>query len=145
VADILHAVSIRGTPQQVFAALTEQSGLAGWWTRDVEAQPTVGSIAKFRFGKGGGPDMEVVALAPNKFVHWRCRSNTWSDEWVNTELTFEIESRDDRTMVSFSHRRWMKESEFMRHCSQKWATFLLSLKSLVEQGKGAPAPDDMAT
>jgi uncharacterized protein YndB with AHSA1/START domain len=145
VADILHAVSIRGTPQQVYAALTEQSGLAGWWTKDTEAQAKVGSVAKFRFGKGGGPDMEIVALVPDRMVHWRCRANTWSDEWINTELTFEIESRGEKTTVSFSHRRWLKESDFMRHCSQKWATFLLSLKGLVEQGKGAPAPDDMET
>jgi uncharacterized protein YndB with AHSA1/START domain len=143
VADILHAVSIRGTPQQAYAALTEQSGLAGWWTKDTEAQAKVGSVAKFRFGKGGGPDMEIVALVPDRLVHWRCCSNTWSDEWVNTELTFEIEPRGEKTTVKFSHRRWMQESDFMRHCSQKWATFLLSLKSLVEQGKGAPAPDDM--
>jgi uncharacterized protein YndB with AHSA1/START domain len=145
VADILHAVSIRGTPQQVYAALTEQSGLRNWWTREVEAQPKVGSVAKFRFGKGGGPDMEILALVPDRLVHWRCRANTWSDEWVNTELTFEIESRGERTTVSFSHRRWLKESDFLRHCSQKWATFLLSLKSLVEKGNGAPAPDDMET
>jgi uncharacterized protein YndB with AHSA1/START domain len=34
-------------------------------------------------------------------------------------------------------------AEFMHHCSTKWASFLLSLKSLVETGKGAPAPRDV--
>ena len=48
-------------------------------------------------------------------------------------------------MVRFSHRRWMKESDFMRSCSLKWATFLLSLKSFVERGTGAPSPDDIET
>ena len=144
-AEILHMVSIKGTPAQVYAALTEREGLAGWWTRDCEAQATVGSVAKFRFGKGGGPDMEIVALLPNKFVHWHCRANTWSEEWINTELTFEIEPQGAKTMVRFSHRRWMKESDFMRSCSLKWATFLLSLKSFVERGKGAPSPDDIET
>jgi len=33
--------------------------------------------------------------------------------------------------------------EFMHHCSTKWATFMLSLKQLVETGKGAPSPDDV--
>jgi Activator of Hsp90 ATPase homolog 1-like protein len=105
----------------------------------------VGSVAKFRFGKGGGPDMEIVALFPNKFVHWLCRANSWGDEWINTDLTFEIEPQGAKTMVRFSHRRWMTESDFMRSCSLKWATFLLSLKSFVERGKGAPAPDDLET
>jgi hypothetical protein len=30
----------------------------------------------------------------------------------------------------------------MHHCSTKWATFLLSLKDLVENGKGRPEPRD---
>jgi len=29
------------------------------------------------------------------------------------------------------------------HFSTKWATFLLSLRDLVETGKGSPAPDDL--
>ena len=31
----------------------------------------------------------------------------------------------------------------MHHCSTKWATFLMSLKSLVETGTGAPSPHDV--
>jgi hypothetical protein len=33
--------------------------------------------------------------------------------------------------------------EFTAHCSTKWATFLLSLRDLVETGKGRPAPNDI--
>src|ERR1700727_2930963 len=33
--------------------------------------------------------------------------------------------------------------EFMYHCSTKWATYLLSLKQLVETGAGAPDPIDV--
>jgi hypothetical protein len=50
-----------------------------------------------------------------------------------------------QTIVRFSHRRWMQESDFLRFCSLKWATFLLSLKSLLETGQGAPAPHDIDT
>ena len=31
----------------------------------------------------------------------------------------------------------------MAHCSTKWATFLLSLRDLVETGQGQPSPDDL--
>jgi hypothetical protein len=31
----------------------------------------------------------------------------------------------------------------MQHCSTEWALFLISLKSLLETGKGAPYPDDV--
>jgi len=31
----------------------------------------------------------------------------------------------------------------MHHCSTKWATFLMSLKALMESGKGRPFPEDV--
>jgi hypothetical protein len=42
----------------------------------------------------------------------------------------------------FGHRNWREAVEFTAHCSMKWATFLLSLRELVETGKGRPSPDD---
>jgi hypothetical protein len=56
---------------------------------------------------------------------------------VGTEIRFRLEWRDDQTFVLFSHEGWRKPNEFMHHCSTKWATFLLSLKDLVENGKAA--------
>jgi hypothetical protein len=46
-------------------------------------------------------------------------------------------------LFSFKHEGWKEPVEFMHHCSTKWAVFLLSLKSLVETGKGAPDPNDI--
>jgi len=53
--------------------------------------------------------------------------------------------RDGKTIVRFSHRRWLMESDFLRFCSLKWATFLLSLKHSVEAGRGEPWPRDVET
>ncbi|MBV9899001.1 MAG: hypothetical protein JO020_33000 [Chloroflexi bacterium] len=49
----------------MYAALTEQAGLASWWTPDVTAQPRVGSVAEFRF-RGGQyvTRMQITALGP---------------------------------------------------------------------------------
>jgi len=33
--------------------------------------------------------------------------------------------------------------EFMHHCSTKWATFLLSLRDVLEKSSGHPAPHDV--
>lgn len=49
--DILHQVQIEATPGQVFRALTEREGLGSWWTRDVVAEPEVGSVAQFGFNR----------------------------------------------------------------------------------------------
>ena len=49
----------------------------------------------------------------------------------------------DYTSVLFKHEGWKEPVEFMHHCSTKWGSFLMSLKSLVETGEGAPAPRDV--
>ena len=65
------------------------------------------------------------------------------DEWIGTEVVFELSQEDDFTIVMFAHTGWREAVPFMNHCSTKWATFLMSLKQLVETGTGAPAPDDV--
>jgi uncharacterized protein YndB with AHSA1/START domain len=96
-AEILHMVSVKGTPEKVYAALTEQSGLAGWWTEEVQAQPRVGSVARFKFGEAGGNEMMILALDKNRLVHWRCIANSFGEEWVNTEIFFELRRSGDKT------------------------------------------------
>ena len=55
---------------------------------------------------------------------------------------FGLEQDGDSTAILFEHQGWKEPVESMHHCSTKWAIFLMSLKSLVETGKGAPYPND---
>jgi uncharacterized protein YndB with AHSA1/START domain len=142
-ADILHLVNIAARPEKIFAALTEQSGLAGWWTEDVKAEPRVGSVAQFRFADNSGSDMAIVALEPYRLVRWRCVAHPSGEEWIGSELFFELVAERDSTMLRFSHRRWLEATDFLRSCSVRWALYLVSLKNLVETGKGNPWPRDI--
>jgi uncharacterized protein YndB with AHSA1/START domain len=144
-ADILHKITIAAPPEKVYAALTEQQGLAGWWTENVSIEPIIGAIGEFRFDDATGPDMEILALQAGKLVHWRCVAKVASpdDEWIGTEIFFALERDGKGTVLRFSHRRWLEASDFLRYCSLKWATFLLSLKSLLETGRGMPWPRDV--
>ena len=63
-------------------------------------------------------------------------------EWIGTTIEFELRTEGAFTLVHFSHRGWKEPSDGLRHCSTKWAVFLLSLKSLLETGTGAPEPND---
>jgi uncharacterized protein YndB with AHSA1/START domain len=144
-ADILHMVNIKARPDIVFAALSEKSGLAGWWTESVQAEPRVGTVAKFRFGEAGGSDMKILALEKDRLVRWRCVAHLSADEWVGTELTFELRPERDGTAVRFSHRRWSEATDFLRYCSLRWALYLISLKAFVETGMGNPWPRDVAS
>jgi len=141
--DILHRIGVKdATADQVYAALTTIDGLAGWWTTDTRE---VDGVLQFRFGPPGGFDMSVLELVPGKLVRWEVVDGP--AEWIGTTVRFDLTQTDGYTIVLFAHEGWTVPVEgpveFMYHCSTKWATFLVSLKQLVETGRGAPAPDDL--
>jgi uncharacterized protein YndB with AHSA1/START domain len=138
--DILHRVGVTSAPEEVYAALTTIDGLANWWTEDTEGEAEVGGVIKFRFVPGGF-DMKVLEVRPAEFVRWEVVEGP--DEWIGTHVTFELKQEDDFTIILFRHQGWKEPVEFMYHCSTKWAIYLMSLKRLVETGKGEPSPRDV--
>jgi uncharacterized protein YndB with AHSA1/START domain len=139
--DILHRVGVNTpSPDKVYEALTTIEGLAGWWTDDTTGTAEVGGVVQFRFPPGGF-DMEVVEQRPNESVEWKVVDGP--EEWIGTTVNWQLRQDGDYTIVMFKHQDWKEPVEFMHHCSTKWATYLMSLKSLVETGKGAPAPRDV--
>ena len=139
--DILHRIGVEGSgPEEVYGALTTVEGLAAWWTDDTTGSSEVGGVLGFRFPNGGF-DMEVVELRPAERVTWRVVDGP--AEWIGTTVDWRLRRDGDWTIVLFTHAGWAEPVEFMHHCSTKWATFLMSLKSLVETGAGAPAPKDV--
>jgi uncharacterized protein YndB with AHSA1/START domain len=142
--DILHRIGVTASPDDVYAALTTIDGLAGWWTQDTKGDGNTGGVIEFRFANApapGGFDMKVLEIQPAELVRWEVV--TGPDEWVGTQIKFELTQEDGYTIVLFRHEGWKEPVEFMYHCSTKWATFLMSLKKLVETGAGEPAPNDV--
>ena len=143
--DILHRVGIKASSEQVYKALATRDGLAGWWTTNTQGESKPGGVIKFRFSADGrdigGFDMKVLELQPAKRVLWQVVDGP--AEWIGTKVSFDLKQSGDHAIVLFKHEGWKEPVEFMHHCSTKWATFLLSLKSLVETGKGAPYPNDI--
>jgi uncharacterized protein YndB with AHSA1/START domain len=144
--DILHRVGIQAPVSKVYAALSTPEGVAGWWTKETSGSSKVGGTLEVRFVSPdakelGRMSLEVLALEPGRKVHWRVK--TGPAEWVGTDVIFSLVQEGDYTIVLFGHKNWREAVEFTSHCSMKWATFLLSLKDLVEKGKGKPSPDDL--
>ncbi len=144
--DIVHRLGIQAPAAKVYAALATTQGLAGWWTRHTSGSSQPGGRIVFAFRNAGGDEVgsvgaEVIELETDRSVRWRV--NDGMPEWVGTEIGFLLSSEGGQTIVRFGHRGWREEVEFTAHCSMKWATFLLSLRQLVETGQGQPAPDDL--
>jgi uncharacterized protein YndB with AHSA1/START domain len=144
--DIIHRVGIKAAPANVYAAVATPDGISGWWTKDTTGVSKVGGTMTFRFHSPSGNEigkfeMEVLELVPDAKVRWRVKAGP--EEWVGTDIEFLLSPQGAYTVVLFGHRNWREAKEFTAHCSMKWATFMLSLKELVETGTGRPAPVDV--
>ena len=143
--DILHRVGIKSSADAVYKTLSTRDGLAAWWTNDTRGESEVGATLKFVFSANGaeigGFEMKVVELVPNRNVRWQVLDGP--AEWIGTSIIWDLKLEDDYCIVMFKHQGWKEPVEFMHHCSTKWAIFLMSLKSLLETGKGTPSPHDV--
>jgi Activator of Hsp90 ATPase homolog 1-like protein len=113
--------------------------------KNAQGESNVGGILKFRFTAGGvetgGFEMKVLELNPAKLMLWQVADGP--EDWIGTKISFDLKQDGKYCTVLFKHQGWREPNEHMHHCSTKWATFLLSLKALLETGKGSPSPNDI--
>jgi uncharacterized protein YndB with AHSA1/START domain len=139
--DILHRIGVKDTSaQEVYDALTTIEGLSRWWTTDTTGSTDTGGVIQFRFPPGGF-DMQVLEQVPGRRVSWEVVDGP--EEWIGTTVDWDLRPDGDFTIVLFKHQGWKQPVEFMHHCSTKWATYLMSMKDMLETGHGRPAPDDV--
>ncbi|MBV1911739.1 MAG: hypothetical protein KUG78_20775 [Kangiellaceae bacterium] len=94
------------------------------------------------FGPNGDHQvkMTIKQLVPHSKVVWQCAEGPWIDTG-NFEFTIEPDERG--AQLKFAHLDWPTADEFYMHCNSKWGFFLtVSLKNLLEKGKGNPYPMD---
>ena len=142
--DILHRVGIKSSPAEVYKALATREGVAGWWANDTQGESKVGGVLQLHFHAHSGPariGVKILELRPPTRVLWEVVEGP--KEWIGNKISFELEQEGGYVIVLFKHQGWKEPVEFMHHCSTKWAIFLMSLKSLVETGRGAPDPNDV--
>src|SRR4029077_4801661 len=144
--DIIHRIGIKAPLAKVYEAVSTPKGIAGWWSDETTGEYRQGGAITRVFhspeGKEiGRMDFELVKLEPGKKVQWRFTAGP--EEWVGTDLSCCLSRDVGQRLIGFGHLNWREAGEFMAHCSMKWATFLLSLRDLVETGKGRPSPGDL--
>ena len=135
--EIYHQFNIKTDDTlKIYRALTEQAGLAGWWTTATTAVPQVGSVATFRFSPDYHKEMKVTNLEEGKLVEWECIRG--DEQWLGTTVRFELIPGEDSTDVRFYHGNWKEKSDLFGICNYHWGLYMKSLKSLIEDGKGNP-------
>ncbi len=141
--DIVLSVNIQTTPERLYEALTTQKGLAGWWTPDVKAEPTVGAVDEFYFGGFGGAVVKfrVDKLEPGRHVAWSGVQQIFPD-WEGTLILFDITPGDESVNLRFSQTGFESLGGTYAVSNYSWAQFIRSLKLLLETGEGEPFSSD---
>lgn len=137
-ADMVHEVTIEAGPEKVYEALTEHTGLAGWWTDTNSAKPDVGSEADFVF-EGGQIvfKMRIDELNSPTRVKWAALESPVPG-WPGTTVTWDLTADETGTKLLFGHRGWPSIEGAFPSINFSWALYLQSLKDYVETGTGAP-------
>ena len=119
--DIVHRVGIEAPIEKVYSAVATTEGVAGWWTRETTGESTPGGMIDVRFLTPAGDEvgemtMDVTALEPDTRVRWRVVAGP--EEWIGTDVTFDLTREGDYTILLFGHRNWREAVEFTAHRSQ---------------------------
>lgn len=139
--------SIDAPPKEVYAALTQNEKVKGWWTTNCELSPQVGGQSTFRFDKSFFV-MKNEKLITDQEVVWECidhhfetDDDSFKDkEWVGTRIEFKLKENDKKwTDLSFEHHGLTSDKTCYKTCEDGWNHFLkTSLKRFVEARKGQP-------
>ena len=134
--EIKHNVIIKAPPEKIYQAITTQEGLANWWAKQTIAKPEVGFVNIFTFGTFRN-EMKVTILNPNKKVEWKCINSI--EEWIDTNILFDLEEKEGRTLLRFTHSGWRAVTDTFAGCNYDWGRFMTSLKLFCETGTGTPS------
>jgi uncharacterized protein YndB with AHSA1/START domain len=127
---------IDATQKQVYKQLVSIDGLRKWWTDQTTGNTELNGIIDFRFRERYHIQMKVIELIPDKLVKWQCLHA--DDDWIGTIVSFDLDTENGKTLLRFTHDKWPTHGDFFAHCNLSWAKYLLSLRLLLETGKGQP-------
>jgi len=136
-AELRHQIPINAAPEKVYAALSTQAGLRGWWTLDATADEKVGGKAEFGFDNRQTIfRMKIEKLEPGKQVVWSCHGE--QPEWIGTILTWDIRREGNITMLRFTQGEWKSMSEMYAMCNSSWGELVHRLRDYAEDKNPGP-------
>jgi uncharacterized protein YndB with AHSA1/START domain len=139
-AEIRHRVGIRGSPSAIYADLIQPGQLKAWWASHATGSPIIGNELVLEFAGFAQLTFKVVELVSDDRVAFECVSGP--GPWVGSKLAFVLEPADDQVFLTLTHSNIDPADPSYLYFNTKWPVYLLSLKSLIETGKGTPYPTE---
>ena len=139
-------IHFKAPASAVYAALSTQKGLRGWWTQTCTVGDQVGDQARFEFGEIYKV-MRIELLRPERQVRWQVLESHIRaegrelppNEWAGTTIVFRINGdTPTHTVLRFEHLGLTPALACYELCNGGWSHFLTSLQRYVETGAGMP-------
>lgn len=91
---------------------------------------------EFTFKSGSGAHYSkhrLIKLTTDKKIEWQVMESNLSflnspTEWENTNICFDIETENNKTKVTFTHKGLVPEVECYDSCSNSWTQYLTNLE-----------------
>jgi hypothetical protein len=127
------------TPEAAFAAI---NNVRGWWTGEIEGgTDKLGDEFSYRYQDIHYSKQKITEFIPGQKVVWHvvdAQLNFTQDkrEWKDTNITFEIAQKGDKTEVTFAHLGLVPEFECYNECSNAWGSLINgNLRKLITSGQ----------
>lgn len=136
---IHHVVEVPALASGLFAAVTTQRGLSGWWTTDVSVPSAApGEIIEFTFGGDFNPRMKITGMSKPTSVEWECVGG--HEPWAENTFRFELDDRGEEGAILRFWQHYAQElnDDAYGIYNYNWGYYLQSLYELVTTGQGRP-------
>lgn len=136
--DYEYTIYIRTTPEELWAALTDNESPREWWS-DTQMMSSFKSGSAITFLRNGTEDVHGEILeseAPWRLSHtFRVGGHgPMHDEGVSL-VTYEIKENGPSIMLKITQQGFPENSAVRRGISHGWPAILSSLKTMLEGGK----------
>jgi len=139
---IRHRVGIRAPISEIFEAVHQPEKLSAWWATSARGTGAEGTKIELEFPGYPNHVWEISRILADQQVCLKLVSGP--EPWRGSELQFDLLDEEGQVFLTLSHTTGEQtpESAYLYFCT-KWPMFLVSLKSLLETGKGMPYPNDI--
>lgn len=139
-ARVRHRVGVAGNINQIYRAMHEPPGLAGWWATTADGTPEVGHLVNLHFEALTTLTFRLTALEENALVGFQCVSGPGA--WQDSQLEFTFRRDEKQVWVGLIHENESASEDDFVYFSTKWPIYLLSMRDFIENGTGRPYPKD---
>ena len=132
---ISNEISIQSAQSTLFAALSTEKGLRGWYAHKIKGEVIEGAeFLASSAAKHESFGWKILELKPDTLIRWCCLSGP--NDGSETTVTFKIyRVSDDKTCVDCEHAGHHDPGWTLAAWNATWAVWLEHLKNFVETEK----------